>query len=119
MSIIVGAGIAIVLVEKGNDWPIKPIRIRIQLLQSKIHYKLPQMLFCSTCTSFWSTLLSDIVICIISCFFGTPYFFWPFSGFATAGIVWTIIELLNVLEKEQKINLILGDSENKGEENVK
>jgi hypothetical protein len=117
MSVLIGSGMAIVLVEKGNDWPIKPIHVRIQWFQSKIHSKLPQMLFCSTCTSFWTTLISDLIIFIIAMLHGVYYFLWPFSGFISAGIVWCIIEHLNALEKQQNINLVIGDSDNKGDTN--
>lgn len=115
-SVLIGAGLAIVLVEKGNDWPIKPIRIRIQMVQSKIHWKMPQMLYCSTCTSFWTTLLADLVVGAIAFVNGYFYFLWPFSGFVTAGIVWVIIELLNVLDKEQNINVLIGDPSDREED---
>lgn len=105
MSVLSGFGLAILLVEKGKDWPIKPIRIRIQFLLRKIHYKLPQMLYCTTCTSFWATLITDLAICFIALLFGTFYFFWPFSGFITAGIMWYIIEYLNAIDKESINNI--------------
>ena len=106
MSVLSGFGLAILLVEKGKDWPVRPIRIRIQLLLRKIHYKLPQMLFCTTCTSFWASLVTDLVVCFIALLFGTFYFFWPLSGFITAGIMWTTIEYLNAIDKEQNINIL-------------
>ncbi len=105
ISILTGYGLAILFSEKGNDWPIKPFRARIQLVLRKIHWKMPQMFYCTTCTSFWTTLISDCVISIISLFLGYFYFFWPFSGFITAGITWTIIEYLN--SKEQNINVFV------------
>ena len=107
-------GISILLVEKGKDFPIKKWRIRIQLLLRKIHYKVPQMLFCTTCTSFWASFFSDIVVGVIAFFlFGIPYFFWSFSGIITAGIMWVIIEYLNAIDKEQNINVFV----DKGNEN--
>ena len=101
ISVFLGCGLSILLVEKGKDWPIKPWRIRLQLILSKIHYKLPQMMYCTTCTSFWAMLISDIVVCITSFFLGVPYFFWPFSGIIAGGIMWTTIEFLNGIDKDQ------------------
>jgi len=115
ISIIMSYGMAILLVDKGNEWPIKSYRVRLQLVIRKIHYKAPQALYCETCSSFWLSLIGDLVVFFVSCCFGTPYFFWPFSGFITAGFTWTVMELLDSLEKEQKINLIIGDNSDKGE----
>ena len=39
--------------------------------------------------------------------FGTPYFFWPFSGFIAVGFTWTIIEHLNATDKDQNINIFI------------
>jgi hypothetical protein len=108
ISVATGFGMSILLVEKGKDWPIRPWRIRLQLLLSKIYWRLPQMLLCTTCTSFWATLIADIVLCIIT---GGAYFFWPFSGAITAGIMWTIIEYLNAIDKEQNINVFIDKGE--------
>jgi len=112
MSVSLSYGMAILLVEKGKEWPIRPWRIRLQLLLSKIHWKLPQMLFCSSCCSFWSSLGADIVICIVALCFGVPYFFWPFSGIITAGIMWSIVEYLNALDKNQDINVFIDRGDN-------
>lgn len=106
ISIISGIGAAITLVEKGNDFPIKRYRIYLQCILKKIHWKLPQMLYCSACTSFWTTLTCDCFLFLIAFFiFGNFYFLWPLSGFASVGITWTIIEFLNVLDKKQNINI--------------
>jgi hypothetical protein len=114
ISILLGYGIAILAVEKGKDFPVKRIRVIVQLLLSKIYWKLPQMLFCTVCTSFWAALIADCLICLVSFFlFGIPYFFWPASGAITAGFTWTVIEFLNILDKEQNINIF----QDKGEEN--
>jgi len=108
ISVFLGYGMAILLVEKGKDFPIRPWRIRLQLLLRKIHWKLPQMLYCTTCTSFWATLIADIVLYIVS---GGTYFFWPFSGIITAGIMWTIIEILNSKDNKQDINVFIDKGE--------
>ncbi len=112
ISVMLGYGLAIVLVEKGKEWPIRPWRIRLQLLLRKINYKLPRVLKCTTCSSFYTCIISDIVICIIAHMCGVGYFFWPFSGFITCGITWTVIEYLNGIDKEQNINVFIDKGDN-------
>lgn len=107
ISISLSYGMAILLVEKGKDFPIKKYRIILQLLLRKIHWKAPQMLYCTTCTSFWTTLIADVVVCIVAHLCGVGYFFWPYSGFITAGVMWTIIEYLNTIDKKQDINVFV------------
>jgi len=97
ISIIVSYGLAIAFVEKGNIWPVRKPRIYLQVFLNKIHWRLPLMLFCDACTSFWMTLLVDIVLFFAS---GFTYFLWPLSGFATMGATWTIIDFLNSRDKE-------------------
>ena len=80
----------------------------------KIHWKAPQMLLCTTCTSFWTTLIADCAVCVIALLCGVGYFFWPFSGAITAGLTWTTIEFLNGIDKKQNINVFI---DNKGEKN--
>jgi len=93
-------GLSIAIVEKGNDFPIKYWKIRLQKILGLIHWKLPQMLLCTTCTSFWATLISDIVLFLLNFFImGQFYWFWPFSGFITLGITWFIIEFLNAIDR--------------------
>ncbi len=112
ISVLLGYGISILLVEKGKNFPIKRYRIILQLFLRKIHYKAPQILFCTTCTSFWVTFIADLAVGSISFFiFGIPYFFWPFSGAIAAGITWTIIEFLNAIDKEQNINIFTDKEE--------
>ena len=118
ISVLTGFGLSILLVEKGKDWPIKPYRIILQLFLSKIHWKLPQMLLCTTCTSFWASLIADIIVAIIALCHGVAYFFWPFSGAVTAGFTWVIIEYLNSIDKEPNINVFVDNTigENKNED---
>jgi len=101
ISAILSFGMAIALTEKGKEWPIKPWRVRIQLLLSKIHWKLPQVFYCTVCTSFWCSLISDIAIGTILYLNNQEfYLFWPFSGFIVVGATWSIIEFLNSMDKE-------------------
>ena len=111
ISVMTGFGMSILFVEKGKEWPIRPWRIRIQLILRKIHWKLPRVAFCTTCSSFWLCAVSDIILCVVS---GGTYFFWPFSGIICAGIMWVIIEWLNAIDKDQNINVFI---DGKGEEN--
>ena len=116
ISVLVSYGMAIALVEKGNDFPIRRYRVKLQkIIHDYIGRKWSRVLRCSTCSSFWLTLFSDVIIGTIALFiFGTPYFFFPFSGFITVGLTWTVIEYLNAIDKDPNINVFI---DNKGEEN--
>ena len=114
ISILTSVGMAIVIVEKGKDFPIKQYRVLMQkILHDNIGGKWYQVFYCTTCTSFWTALIGDIVVCIIAFLHGITYFFWPFSGFISAGIAWAIIELLNILDKKQDINILVDNDLNK------
>jgi len=112
ISVFLSIGLSISLVEKGKEWPLKRYRVLLQLfLHDHINYKFAQVLECTTCSSFWISFFSDIIICIVAYFHGYFYFFWPFSGFVVVGISWTLIEFLNSQDKEQNINVFV-DKEN-------
>lgn len=105
ISVMLAFGIAIALVEKGDDFPIKPWKIKLQLLLGKVHPRFPEMLECTTCCSFWGSLIADIILCITNLvLFGTFYFFWPFSGFIVLGFTYVIIEFLNALDSRGENN---------------
>lgn len=109
ISVMTGFGMAILLVEKGKEWPIRPWRIRLQFILRKIHWKLARLPLCTTCSSFYLTLVADIVLFIIS---GGTYFFWPLSGVICAAFSWVIIEFLNAIDKEQNINVLIDKGDN-------
>lgn len=111
ISTFLSIGISILLVEKGNEFPIKRFRVYLQLVLRKIHWKMPQMLFCSSCTSFWAACISDLIVCCIGLLCGVSYFFWPFSGIIVAAIMWMIIEFLNAVDKNQDINVFIDNKE--------
>jgi hypothetical protein len=112
ISVLVSYGMAIALVEKGQDFPIKKPRLILKrFIHKNISRKFSKVLDCSTCSSFWLTLLVDIIICILAICFGQFYFFWPLSGFITLGFTWTIIEYLNAIDKEQDINVFIDKGE--------
>ena len=101
ITIMLSFGIAVALVEKGDDFPILFWKLKLKGILSKIHPRLPEMLDCTTCTSFWAALIADIVVCILNLvLFGTFYFFWPFSGFIVLGLTWFSIEFLNALDSK-------------------
>ena len=110
ISVLLGSGMAILLVEKGKDFPIRKYRIILQkFIHDRIGRKWSRVLKCTTCTSLWATLIADIILFIVS---GGSYFFWPCSGAITAGIVWVIIEWLNAIDKEQNINVFIDKGDN-------
>jgi len=116
ISVFASYGIAILLVEKGQDFPIrKPRLILKRFIHKHISRKMSKVLDCSACSSFWITGFVDCLLCIfVFLAFGQFYFLWPLSGFITAGIVWYSIEFLNGIDKEQNINVFI---DNKGEKN--
>ena len=95
-SILIAYGMAVTLVEKGDEWPVRRLRIRSQLIVRKIHWKLPKLFKCTVCCSFWMALISDLFLFIIS---GWEYIpMWPFTGFAALGFTWTMIQFMNALD---------------------
>ena len=111
VAVLLGFGMAVALVEKGKEWPIKRYRMLIaHWVHDYIHYKGAQALYCVACTSFWSTLIADIILCVVS---GGAYFFWPFSGFITVGFTYWMFELLNSVDND----IIIGDISGKEDDN--
>lgn len=110
ISVFTSYGIAILLVEKGQDFPIrKPRLILKRFIHKYISRKMSKVLDCSTCSGFWITGFVDCVLFIIS---GGSYFFFPFSGFITIGLTWTIIEYLNAIDKDQNVNIFTNKGDN-------
>lgn len=96
-SLLCGGGMAIILVEKGHEWPVRLITIPLRrFLQVYVHRKMHRLLRCAICTAFWTTLISDLFLLIAS---HGHYFLWPISGFATAGILWLIYRTHYLLEQ--------------------
>ena len=107
ISIFIGYSFSIIIVEKSNEWPLKKVRIILQLLLRKIYWKLPRVLFCATCSSFYFALISDTIIFFVASSMGIFYFFWPISGVVCSAFSWTIIEFLN---KETIVNVMTGET---------
>ena len=115
ISVFTSYGMAILLVEKGQDFPIrKPRLILKRFIHKHISRKMSKVLDCSTCSSFWCCFCSDCVVCIVALCHGSFYFFFPFSGLICASAVWYSMEVLNSIDKDQNINVFI---DNKGKEN--
>ena len=99
LSAVVGFAMAIVLVEKQEQWPATFMRPSLIWVLGKINSKLPDMLNCSTCTSFWTTLIADLGVSLYTGFKYTVS--WPLSGFVAVALTWTIIELLNAIDPKK------------------
>lgn len=83
---------AVALVEKKRQWPIRRYSLWLQyFVLPKIHRRLGKMLDCTVCTSFWTTLITDSLICL---FTWGKYFAWPLSGFITLGLTWAFVQIL-------------------------
>ena len=99
ISVLAAYGMAIALVEKRKDWPIRRWNILLRwLLHKYVHRKAHRLLKCTVCTSFWTTLVTDTVLCLIF----HSYFMWPLSGFITVGLAWTVINLMNAIDPPHK-----------------
>ena len=95
LSLLFGYSLAILLVEKGDDWPISLITKPLRFVLGKIHSKLPGVLECTVCASFWACLVGEIALK----FWITGLFLWPFTGVIALGLTWTVIEFMNILDK--------------------
>ena len=100
LLINISFGAAILIVEKGDIFPIrKPRIIAKKFLHDHISRKFAKVLDCSTCSSFWISGGVDICLFALS---GGTCFLWPLSGFAAAGFTWFIIEYLNAIDNNLK-----------------
>lgn len=96
VAVFAGFGMAIVLVEKKEQWPATAIRPILSKMLGLVYHKLPDMLECSVCTSFWTALLADLYLS-----FHTKYAYvpcWPLSGFMAMAVTWTVIETMNAID---------------------
>jgi hypothetical protein len=108
ISFILSFGMAVALVEKGKEWPIRRYNLIIRWwLHNHIHYKAQRVLICPTCASFWLVFVSDIAVCIMSWIVEGHfcYFFWPFSGFMVVGFTYVIFEFLKAIDVIKIITL--------------
>jgi hypothetical protein len=96
ISIFSSLGISIAIVEKGENWPIKPIKDILSKILIKIHKEAPNVLECVLCSSFWASLIIDSSLFFIT---GGTYFLWPISGFISLFFAWFFIEFLNSIDR--------------------
>jgi len=94
LAVLAAFGITILLFEKGEDWPVKGIRERLEVFLGLLHPKAREMFDCPVCTSFWAALVVDFGLFILT---GGVYFFWPISGFAACGFTWMIYLFLEAI----------------------
>lgn len=96
MSVIFGISLAVLLVEKGDAWPITIITKPLHFILSKIYSKAAAVLECTVCCSFWCAGVGDLALY----FLFTHTFMWPFTGVISLGVTWLIIEYLNAIDKK-------------------
>lgn len=98
--VLVGYGLAVLLVEFKRKWPIRRQHLRLKKLLGCIHRRAPKMLLCTVCTSFWTTLIAEIGLFALDSLtgwqvmHGLRLWLWPLSGFVTAGLTWTLMDVL-------------------------
>ena len=96
ISIILAYSMAVTIVEKGSDWPVRKIRLNLKKCFRKYIGKEAGGLFdCTVCMAFWMALISDSIMLFVS---QGKYFFWPFSGFVALAFTWTIVQFMNALD---------------------
>lgn len=95
ISVLAAYGAAVLLVEKGNDGPVEPIKRNLGLLVGMIHPKAYNVFECTICLSFWTALVMDVALFFLS---EQQYFLWPISGFIASGLAWTVYEILNAID---------------------
>lgn len=99
LSVLGGFGLAVALVEKKRDWPIRRYHILLQRTLHRINTRAAKMLDCTVCTSFWATLVIEIVMLVGKIIgHGNIYWFWPISGFVTLGFTWFVIQFLDAID---------------------
>jgi hypothetical protein len=94
-SILFGYSLAVLLVEKGENWPISIIVNPLKFVLSFINQKISKVFDCTVCMSFWACLIGEISLYL----FITGMFYWPFTGILCLGFTWTVIEFMNILDK--------------------
>ena len=91
-----GIGMATLLVEKGDDFPVRIIRNPLLSLTKTVFGKSwAESFSCTVCMSFWTTLLCEVFMYLHI----DASFTWPLSGFAASGIVFYAIDFLNTIDR--------------------
>ena len=92
-----GIGMATLIVEKGDDFPIKPFKnIAHTIVKKLLGDSWAKVFECTVCMSFWTALLCEAFLFMFS-----KTFTWPVSGFAAAGISFYLIDFLNTIDNRK------------------
>ena len=97
LSVLFGVSFAILMVEKGDAWPVSIITKPLCFVLAKIYAKFADVLSCTVCFSFWATLVGEIILY----FLFTHLFMWPFTGVISLGMTWILIEFFNTLDRSK------------------
>lgn len=99
ICIVCSLGLAVLLTEKGHEYPAKYFTIlfrryflrKLSKKRGRDYSNRPEgVVFCPICMSFWASLLCDLILC----FFFTGIFMWPLTGFAVLGIAYIIFKII-------------------------
>jgi hypothetical protein len=97
ISLLSSFGLAVAVVEKGKEWPLrKPLFFIRRWIYRYISKQFEQVFDCTVCMSFWTALIVDSILYFI---FG--YFLWPLSGFVALGFTWFAIQILNAIDPKE------------------
>lgn len=97
LSTIGGIGMATLIVEKGDDFPIKLIKdFASKSVRMILGHAWAKVFECTVCMSFWTALLCEAFL-----FMSSKTFTWPISGFAAAGISFYLIDFLNTIDNRK------------------
>lgn len=105
ISFFITYGLTVLFVEKGDEYPVNLIKKPISIIFFFIDKRSVSVFDCMVCFSFWASLISEL--CLY--FFVDNSFLWPLTGFISVGIIWTIIQVLNIFDKEE-----VGDNSEEG-----
>jgi hypothetical protein len=98
ICLISGIGLAILLTEKGHEYPVKYFTVwfrryflrKLSKKRGRDYHERPEgVVFCPICMSFWASLICDLILF----FFFTGIFLWPLTGFACLGIMYLIFKM--------------------------
>ena len=97
IAVLAGFGMAVALVEKKKQFPIRKYNTILRRLIGKVAgLKWRGMMLCTVCLSFWTTLVAELYLMCYSNFTYIPM--WPISGFITLGFTWSVISLMNAID---------------------
>jgi hypothetical protein len=99
LSVLSSIGVALLLVEKREDFPVNRIHSYLRsFIDWTLGYEWAAMLNCTVCTSFWASALVELYLYWLT---DGKHFCWPLTGFATAGILYLVIDTLNIIDRQK------------------